>query len=71
MKRRLLGTQENYPKNIKTLKFPQRSCFDIDIDTILANPHSCLLIDIGLISMIWEISLNGSSGLLGARLFQN
>ena len=34
-------------------------------------PISCFLIDIGLISKIFKIILNGSSGFYGARLFQN
>ena len=46
-------------------------CFVTDIGTILAKLHSCLLIDIGLIAMIFEISLNESSGFVGARLFKH
>ena len=45
-------------------------CFVVDIGTILAKFHSCVLVDIDPLSMLLEILLNGSSGFFGARLFK-
>ena len=73
VKRRLFWTQENNPGSSNMSKFRQTTmlCFVMDIRTILANGHSYLLIDIGPISMIFDMSLNDYSGFVGARLFQN
>ena len=49
----------------KTPKFPNV------IGPISAKPHSCFLIDIGLIPKILEILLNDSSSCFGARLLGN
>ena len=66
------GTKEAIPKLSKKRNSPKTIlCFVIDIDTILAKIHSCFFIDIGPISMIWEISLADSSGFVGAHLFPN
>ena len=59
------------PKIINISKLQKITlCFVIDIGTILTQNHSCFLTDIGLISMIFEILLNGSSSCFGAHLFQ-
>ena len=68
MKDDCFGPEEIVPKLSKITPPKVIVCFVEDIGTILTNIHSCFVIDIGLISMLLEILLNGSSSLFGARL---
>ena len=84
--RRLFWTKESSYLNLVTPRFTKYwsqncqsfkklknviLCVVTDIGTILAKFHSCFFIDIGSISMFFEISLSDSSGFPGACLFQN
>ena len=66
-----LAFQNIDPEITKNPEFPNViSCFVMDIGTILAKYHSYFLIDIGLISKIFKISMDDSSSFPGARLFE-
>ena len=69
-RRRLFWTQGNHPEIMEKSKFPKSHLvFCHGYWHHISTSTFMFLLDIGLISMILNILLNGSSSFVGARLF--